>query len=216
MNKNLLFLLAIFLFVFACQTPVDLNQPIIPATVTPTVVTPYAPTQVPSATPTVKPTSSILPITPCGQSICEISSQDMSDVAILARLCVVEVRGFAERREDACQSIVSTVTTRMERKELSDGTVAGTIAWGCTPTTVKCQYPAYVVWGCKDIDPQACPWSYPQDILYFENVVYHFLTGRWGPNENCLNYLYYDSRPEHPLDACKIEALNGQYEYFHN
>ena len=156
-------------------------------------------------------------------------TDNQSDIDILARLCVVEVRGFGGMRDDACVSVVSTVMTRMNSGYLSNGTVRGTILWGCTAESCI-QFPGYVVNGCAGIQPAACPWNYPDDIAHFRDVVDSYLRGRWGPGFWCSGFTYYDSRPT-SLPAgwdwdtytngddktfCVIRADNGQFEVFHN
>lgn len=212
------------------------NQPTPSETRTPAQLSTPA-TQNALETATVAPTStpSIQEVTPCGAYICE-TTDNQQDEDILARLCVVEVRGFAEVRDDACASVVSTVMNRMFNLYLSDGTVRGTILWNCTETSCM-QFPGYVVNGCDGIQPVACPWSYPDDIAHFRDVVDHFLRGRWGPGFWCSGYFYYDSRPQsvigdmcavdglvpcytsdtmHQALACMIQSSNGQREIFHN
>lgn len=180
-------------------------------------------TQTPTAT------SSIVEITPCGAYICE-RTDNQSDIDMLARLCVVEVRGFGSTRDDACVSVVSTVVTRIMTMTYSDGTVRGTLLWHCDPNSCD-QFPGYVVNGCDGILPTACPWTYQADIVHFRDVVDHFLRGRWGPGFWCSGYIYYDSRPSSftpdvctfdksgcqpvPPDPCAIQSDTGAYEVFH-
>lgn len=193
--------------------------------------TPYATlTDVVPAQPSATPTSGILEITPCGAYVCE-TTDNQTDIDILARLCVVEVRGFGSTRDDACASVVSTVMARIFSGTYSDGTVRGTLLWNCTPEDCQ-QFPGYVVNGCDGILLTACPWNYPDDIEHFRDVVDHFARGRWGPGFWCSGYTYYDSRPESftsdvctfdrvgcnpfPPTPCAIYGDAGQYEVFHN
>lgn len=227
-RKRLLAVVTLFLVLAACLTvttttatpsaEVGGNAPAIVHTLnaqyqteaafTPTATA--APINRPTGTPT--PTSSIreLPQPETGTYIYEIPPED---VDILARLCVVEVRGFGSQRASACASVVSTVLERMRRHYLSDGTVAGTIAWGCLPGVIDCQFPAYVVNGCDGILPASCPHNYPGDIAYFRGVVRDFQHGQVR-GQLCLAYLYYGSR-NLDMSDCVVEG-NGQREGFHN
>jgi len=178
-------------------------------------------------TPTPSPTSSIVEVTPCGDPICEVEPLKMAapasaptrysqeEIDGLARLCVVEFRGFAEKRADACVSAVSTILKRMETGEYSDGTVEGTITWGCGPDTIACQFPAYAWNGCMGIQARTCPWNYPSDIIYFRDAVWSFLEGRFPPASPCLGYTYYDSSTISSTD-CIIRSSTGQVEGWHN
>lgn len=172
-----------------------------------------SPTPTLTPTATLTPTSSIeeLPTLETGTYIYEVPPED---IEVLARLCVVEVRGMGDRRADACVSVVSTVLTRMMSRYLSDGTVAGTIAWKCYPGTLECQFPAYSLHGCAGILPVACPWSYPDDIKYFREVVSDFVKGNVRGNV-CLGYRFYGSK-RFDFTECVIESHNGTVEGFHN
>lgn len=185
----------------------------------------YNPTMTPTATETPQPTDTPTPtltawapieVTPCGQAICVLPDQDED---VLARLCVAEVRGFGDKRRIACLSVISTVLTRMVTRLYSDGTVEGTIKWGCGPETQACAFPRYIVDGCEGIIPSACPWAYPDSIAYFQGVARDALDGEWGGTSGvCRGYLYYGSRDLDMMpDACIITSQNGlEKEGFHN
>lgn len=203
----------------ATGAPLWTTTPTASPSLSDTISTPtatYTLTPSPQPSPTATPTSSIVEVPICNTSICEVPDQAED---ILARLCVVEVRGMAEKRDAACLSIVSTVLTRMATNTYSDGTVAGTITWGCTPENGCTQFPGFVVNGCQGILPQACPWNYPDDINYFLADARLGLYGS-GPHgsDECHKFLYYDSRESSRglPGACVIEADNGQFEVFHN
>lgn len=133
------------------------------------------------------------------------------DTGHLARLCWVEVRGMGEEREAACASVVSTVLTRAAYGILSDGTIEGTITWGCGPETVACQFPAYVVHGCEVVR-EACPFDDPQGVAYFRLVVILTLEGTIRPA--CDGYVYYGIQ-DFDAPECRIEADNGQFQNWH-
>lgn len=170
----------------------------IPDTVTPSFRTPTPEPPIP--TPGIKATAGIT----------EISQ---NDVDILARLCWVEVRGYAEVMDDACLSVVSTVLLRMSYHIFSDGTVIGTVGWNCTKESQACQFPAYVIQvGCDGIIPALCPGNSPSQVDYFKTVVWsYFLHGKHG---SCEHYLYYGIQPfDQP--ECVVKSSNGSAEKFH-
>ncbi len=167
-------------------------------TVTPTL-TPWLPVEVTRGAPTT-------PI----PHIIEVNTEE---VEWLAALCWVEVRNFGDERPGACASVVDTVMTRIARMEMSDGTVFGTITWGCNEDTVSCQFPRWVVDGCEGIVPQACPFFDTEGMIYFRGVVLGYLTGDIAPT--CPGALYYGNQP-HDLNDCTITAPNGAVEGWHN
>jgi hypothetical protein len=170
-----------------------------------------------AATPTARPTPTvpIVVVTPCGPGPCEVATPEGdSDEAILARLCVVESRGFGNQRDAACLSVISTVLRRTREHRYSLGTIASTITWGCAANTQECQFPAWVVNGCEGIEPAACPWNYPIDIAYFMADARAALNGDLS-GAACPNFLYYDSATIYDSD-CIITAPNGQREGFNN
>lgn len=175
---------------------------------------------VPHNTDTPEPTITLTPwrpveVTPCGTAICEFPDTDEN---ILSRLCTVEVRGFGSKRRAACLSVISTVFKRMEMGEYSDGSVTGTILWGCTPEHGCNHFPGFVVNGCEGIVAEACPWNYPADIAYFQAVARDALNGDWEAGSAvCRGYTYYGSRDsDMRADACIIESETGQREAFYN
>jgi hypothetical protein len=225
MNKFLLFLSLLVVTILACVAPVDLNQPVISSSSTPTQ-TLFAPTQTPTFTPTVRPqpTPTITPtssirLVPCGDGdICTIPD---NDVDLLGRLCAVEVRGFGSMQDTACVSVISTVYARMAQGYLSDGTVLGTIIWGCKPDSQTCEFPAHVWFGCKGILPEACAWSYPHDIAHFTDVAQAYIDDPKGLKDlvgGCMGYTYYGSLPESIAKSeCRITSESGkQIEGFYN
>lgn len=175
----------------------------------------YTPTPSPQPSPTVTLPSSIVEVPICNTSICEVPEPDEN---ILARLCVVEVRGFGDKRRIACLSVISTVLTRKNMHIYSDGTISGTITWGCTPENGCLQFPGFVVNGCQGITPEACPWAYPADIAFFQAVAREALNGVVGGGNGCYDFLYYGSRDmDMTPDACIITSQNGlEKEGFHN
>ena len=231
MNKKL-FLPIIFLVValLACQLPVNLDQPVstypfsVDTTPTQTATTTSTPTPTPTPatptatnTPTITPTSSIR-FVPCEDSICVIPDNDED---LLGRLCTVEVRGFGNMRDTACVSVISTVYARIDKGYLSDGTVQGTITWGCKPDSQTCEFPAHVWYGCEGIQLTACAWSYPQDIEHFTKLARAYIADREGLKNlvgGCMGYLYYGSLPQTIAESeCRITSESGQeIEDFHN
>lgn len=158
-----------------------------------------------------------MPTLGTGTYVYEIPSPEPlsdADIRSLAQLCVVEVRGMGEKRDPACISVVSTVFERMERHELSDGTVQGTIAWGCHAGVTECQFPAYVVNGCAGIQPSACPQNYPDAVTHFTIVVYEYLRLRALSDGACEGYFYYGIKP-FDWGGCEIASPGGS-EGFHD
>lgn len=173
-----------------------------------------------TATPSASPTSSIveLPTLAPGTAIYEVPPEtggllSDADIRALANLCVVEVRGQGTKRDAACVSVVSTVLTRMERHELSDGTVTGTIRWRCRPGSLTCEFPAWVVNGCDGIRAGACPADFPDDQIHFVIVVYEYTRLLALTRDACEGYIYYGSR-DIDRGGCEIEGPNG-VEGFH-
>lgn len=171
--------------------------------------------EIPTATPTITitPTSSIREVTPCGAAICEIEPDEI----VLSRLCTVEVRGMGRHKDAACMSVISTVYERIRQGKYTDGSVKGTLRFGCGPYTVECQLPAYAANGCDGIIPQACPLNYPVDMAYFVGVARRYIEGERA-RDGCYGALYYGSRHgvDDKADACVIFALNGQWIAWYN
>lgn len=178
---------------------------------TPNFIPPATITQTPTASPTQQ---SANPATcqPNSQVtiIYQASTLSAQDVLYLSALCVVETKSFREQRADACRSVVSTVLTRMRVQVLSDGTVSGTLTHNCNPGDLACQFPAYVVNGCKGISLSSCPYNYPKELVFYSGVVEDYLSGKTRPS--CKGFLYYDLS-DIEVD-CRIEE-NGQYINFH-
>lgn len=189
----------------------------------------FAATNIPSATVTPSPTATDTPTPCCGLGITELPTLGTgtyvyevptpepisdADLRALAGLCTVEVRGAGDKRDASCVSVVSTVFERMERGELSDGTVRGTIAWGCYAGAKECQFPAYVANGCAGIQPSACPQSYPDSVTHFTIVVYEYLRLRALTDGACQGYFYYGIKP-FDRGGCEITAPSG-VEGFHD
>lgn len=204
-------------------TDTPTGSPSLPATTsTPGATSTSTPSPRPPATqtPTKKPTSSIveLPTLGTGTYVYEVTPETGgvitdADIRALAGLCVVEVRGLGDKRDAACASVVSTVFERMERHELSDGTVKGTITYGCAPGVMACQFPAFVAQGCKGIQPAACPDNYPETVTHFTIVVYEYLRLRALTEGGCFNYFYYGNQP-FDRGGCEIAGPGG-IEGFH-
>lgn len=175
----------------------------------------------PTATVTLTPCcgTPIVEVTPCPDgAICEVYSGS-TDEDILSRLCVVEARGMAEKRRAACLSVLSTVGKRMYKKLYSDGTVSGTITWGCTPEAGCKHFPGHVVNGCEGVLAEACAWSYPTDIAYFQAVARDFLNGDlYSAPGICADFTFYGSRPgiDDKDGACIIKSDNGQWIGFYD
>lgn len=176
------------------DTPLPMASPHPAPIVTPTATPEPRPTATPR--PTVDPRPSAVPTAPFNQS----------DREHLARLCVVEVRSMAEKRADACLSVISTVMTRIAAGQMTDGTIAGTITRGCTPESVTCQFPAYVINGCEGIIATACPHNYPDEIAYFLRVVSRYFDD--GERGSCTGYLFYWLLK---AQDCRIESEAGTF-----
>jgi len=204
-------------------TEMPTGSPSLPAiTSTPGGTSTLTPSPRPSvtATPSASPTSSIveLPTLGPGTAIYEVPPETGgvitdADIRALANLCVVEVRGQGAKRDAACVSVVSTVLTRIGARDMSDGSIIGTIRWRCYRDTVACQFPAYVTRGCEGISPQSCPDNYPDDQVHFVIVVYEYTRLLAMTRGACSGYLYYGSRPSDRGD-CEIAGPNG-VEGFH-
>jgi hypothetical protein len=130
----------------------------------------------------------------------------------LAALCWVECRGMLDQRAACCSSVIDTVMTRIERGLMTDGTVIGTIRYGCGPETKTCQFPAFVTRGCKGIT-HPCPFNDPDGLALFDNVVQLYEAGAIKPS--CAGYLFYGLRKFDKPD-CRIAASNGSWSNFHN
>lgn len=139
-----------------------------------------------------------------------ISPQDME---WLSALCWAETRGMAEMRDEACVSVVDTVLTRVSINFLSDGTIEGTITYGCGPGVLACQFPAYSVNGCAQAQRNAhsCPYDDPDGMADFRRIIEQYLMGILAPP--CSGYVYYGSRNLDP-DECVIQG-GGQWIRWH-
>lgn len=187
-------------------TPTTTNTPT--STATPTATSTSASLPTPTRIGTRHPAPTVPPPTP-RTTILEVTQEDLNT---LARLCVVEVRGMEEVREDACLGVISTVATRAYNRIISDGTIAGTIGWGCTADSDTCQFPAHVLGsGCDGLLPAACAWSYPNDIVYFRQIVSNYFEGQGG---SCAGYIYYGITEQDPPE-CRLESDSGQFLNWH-
>lgn len=141
-------------------------------------------THIPTLTPFFTPT--LLPATPIPWTQEELNA--------LSWLCYSEIRGMAERRVDACLSVVSTVRQRYAyANEFDETDIAGTLARPRQfPVEIHFDYPA------------------PDQELYWAVTQYQY-----GARGSCNGYLYYDSVPGGP-SLCVVRASNGQWEEFHN
>lgn len=135
------------------------------------------------------------------------------ELAMLAKLCTVEVRDMAGVRDTACLSVVSTVITRLTSGIMGGISIKDTIARGCYPDTIHCPFPAHVVWGCDGIIARACADSYPLDITHFTHVVESYFEGERG---DCDGYLSYGIKSFDLHQACVIQAANGLYQGWHD
>jgi hypothetical protein len=130
----------------------------------------------------------------------------------LAALCWVECRGMQDQRAACCTSVIDTVMTRISRGKMTDGTVIGTIRYGCGPETKACQFPAFVTRGCQGIT-HPCPFYDEEGLELFGMIVK--LYEERAIETTCGGYLFYGlksfDRPE-----CRIEAQNGQFVNLHN
>lgn len=130
----------------------------------------------------------------------------------LAALCWVECRGMQDQRAACCTSVIDTVMTRIRRDLISDGTVIGTIRWGCTSNNMQCQFPAFVTRGCNGIT-YPCPFYDKQGLELFTMIVKLYEAKAIRPA--CQGYIYYGLKPFDRPD-CRIEAPNGQWVNLHN
>jgi hypothetical protein len=116
-----------------------------------------------------------------------------------------------EERPNCCASVIDTVTTRIAKGLMTDGTILGTLRYGCAQETENCQFPAYVANGCAGI-VSPCPFDDATGMAYFRQFVDGYFAGILEPS--CGGYLFYDLGLDTP--ECTIEADNGQYIIFHN
>jgi len=130
----------------------------------------------------------------------------------LSALCWVECRGMLDQRTACCSSVIDTVMTRIEQGKITDGTVIGTIRYGCGPDTMACQYPAYVTRGCDGIK-SPCPFHDKSGLELFRMIVNLYEQGAIHPV--CSGYLYYGLKSFDRPD-CQIKARNGQFVNLHN
>src|SRR3990172_11103251 len=110
----------------------------------------------------------------------------------LSALCWVECRGMQDRRASCCSSVIDTVMTRIESGKMTDGTVIGTIRYGCGPDTVACKFPAYVTRGCEGIE-SPCPFYDRAGLELFGMIVDLYEQGAIEPV--CSGYLFYGLKP---------------------
>ncbi len=142
--------------------------------------------------------------------VIEVTQRDRT---ALAALCWVEVRGFNDvERIDACYSVISTVTARATYHLMSDGTVRGALAWGCTKSTQECQFPRYAWDGCQGINASICPYNSPQMLLLFQRIVDRYFDS--GERGSCDGYLFYGDK-FFDLPECQIHDGYGSYLNFH-
>jgi len=187
--------------VVLCASCVAPNGTQTPAILLPTVA-PNVVTEVPQPSPTVALFTPTLTSTP---------KQAPTEKDALAALCWVECRGMEEARDQCCASVIDTVFTRIDARQMSDCTVFGTLRWGCTEDTQACQFPAYVTRGCEGI-ASPCPFDDADGLRYFSGVVDDYYSGELEPQ--CGNYLFYDLGLEQT--ECSIVADNGQFVIFHD
>lgn len=130
----------------------------------------------------------------------------------LAALCWVECRGMLDQRAACCSSVIDTVMTRIREEKITDGTVIGTIRYGCGPGVKACQFPAFVTRGCQDIT-HPCPFYDEDGLELFGMIVKLYELQAIRPA--CSGYIYYGLKPFDRPD-CRIEAANAQWSNFHN
>jgi hypothetical protein len=130
----------------------------------------------------------------------------------LAALCWVECRGMLDQRAACCTSVIDTVMTRIERGKMTDGTVIGTIRYGCGPGVVQCNFPAFVTRGCHGIT-HPCPFYDKDGLELFGMIVKLYEAEAIRPT--CDGYLFYGLKSFDRPD-CRIEASNGQWVNMHN
>jgi hypothetical protein len=135
-----------------------------------------------------------------------------SEEKSLAALCWVECRGMLDQRTACCTSVIDTVMTRIEKDKMTDGTIIGTIRYGCGPQTIACQFPAFVTRGCRGIT-HPCPFDDEEGMKLFGMIVTLYEAGAIEPE--CDGYLFYGLKPFDKPD-CRIEASNGQWVNLHN
>jgi hypothetical protein len=174
-------------------TPVALSEPtpVAQSMIIPTTATPFP------NPPTLTPTP--------------ISVTD-NEMTALSALCWVECRGMEDKRADCCASVLSTVFERARQRQMSDGTILGTLRYGCRADTVACQFPAYVANGCEGI-VSPCPFDDKKGMGHFEYIVRRYL--RHSLVAPCEKYLFYDLWTS-GRKICTVESDNGQFLIFHN
>lgn len=174
--------------------------------VTPTATETASPVPTHTPSPTARPTPSIVEVTAWPAPIAD------RELSALANLCWVECRGMGEERASCCSSVSDTVFERMRQEKMSDGTILGTIDYGCDPDDTLCQFPAFVIYGCEGIT-HPCPFDDPAGVSRFRNIVALYLAGALEPA--CGGYLFY--RLKYTIEPeCVIRADGGQYLNFHN
>lgn len=161
-----------------------------------------------TASPTASdtPTATSTPTPCCGLGITELPTlgtgtyvyevptpQPLTDADIrsLANLCVVEAKTERPDRDAACVSVVSTVFARMRSGKMSDGTVFGTITWGCRADSKSCQFPSWAARGCRGIRPEVCPDNYPEIQTHFVIVIYEYTRLLAMTQGACQGFIYY-------------------------
>lgn len=212
--------LALAMLLVGCAGPLQTQSPTMPYAESP-IQTPIPPTQnaptattvahegnpagIPSSIERYIAESNRLENLKADPAIIEITARHR---AALAALCWVEVRGFDDVvNYDACLSIVSTVLARATYHLMSDGTVEGTLTWGCTKDSEWCQFPAYVWNGCQGIVPALCPYNSPSTLELFRRAVdAFFYQGRRG---SCDGYLMYGVKSFDPPECRISDDYNG-------
>lgn len=162
-----------------------------------------APIDTPSPTNTPAPTYTPTP---------EKFSISTDEKIALSALCWVECRGMDEQKKSCCASVIDTVYTRIAEKKMTDGTVIGTLRYGCDADTINCQFPAYVTRGCESIK-SPCPFFDYVGMDFFETVIELYASG--GLDIKCENYLFYGIQ-DFDTPECRIVSKNGQFLNFHN
>jgi hypothetical protein len=136
-----------------------------------------------------------------------------SEIRALAALCWVETRGMADKREEACASVIDTVFERIRQNTMTiEPTVSGVIRYGCSNDTVNCQFPAYVVNGCGGITAP-CPFTDLTGMSFYAEIVELYLSGDIVPE--CGGYLFYGIK-EFDEPECSIVSATKQFLHFHN
>jgi hypothetical protein len=133
------------------------------------------------------------------------------EIKALSALCWVETRGMGIKKPVACASVLSTVFTRASEKLMSDGTILGTIRWGCRPENTTCQFPAFVSFGCEGIT-HPCPFDDPKGMVEFMGYVYQYLYGELSGE--CSGFTYYNVDDLSDSGARCIIRNDNQAMYF--